>query len=373
MSAVAAAHSGPHPSPPAMACAVLRCQGASARVEAGCAGVRRAGSGAECQAADRWHLGSDTKAVTAVLASVCVERGEVGWGTSVEAALPGLEVHEGYAGVTLEQLLTHTSGAPGTAPPDAWALAWRSEEAGDPPAEQRRGFVAALLQLPPAAARGSYEYSNQGYAIAGHMLETLLGTSYEDLVTACVLQPLGITSAGFGAAPGDEDPWGHAQVDGEEGWSPCDPAVLGSDNPTAISPAGRLHMSIEDWGRFVAAVVSPEVAESKLGLPLPSWRRLHEPLVQMPEGAERYGLGWMVCERPWAAGGRALTHSGSNTMNYCTAWAVPASEEQGEESGKVGAWAVLVACNAGGEAAGVVGAAVDEIVLGELSAAAASI
>ena len=197
--------------------------------------------------------------------------------------------------------MTHTSGAPSTAPPDAWALAWRSEEAGDPPAEQRLGFVAALLQLPPAAARGSYEYSNQGYAIAGHMLETLLGTGYEDLVTARVLQPLGITTAGFGAAPGDEDPWGHAQADGEEGWSPCDPAVLGSDNPTAISPAGRLHMSIEDWGRFVAAVVSPEVAESKLGLPLPAWRRLHEPLVKMPEGAERYGLGWMVCERPWAA------------------------------------------------------------------------
>ena len=80
-----------------------------------------------------------------------------------------------------------------------------------------------------------------------------------------------------------------------------------------------------------------------------------------------------MCERPWAAGGRALTHSGSNTMNYCTAWAVPASEQQGEESGKVGAWAVLVACNAGGEAAAGVGAAVDEIVLGELSAAAASI
>ena len=64
--------------------------------------------------------------------------------------------------------------------------------------------------------------------------------------------------AGFGAAPGAASPWGHA-AEGQAR-AAADPAVLGSDNPTAVAPAGRLHMSLPDWGRFVAAFVSPEAA-----------------------------------------------------------------------------------------------------------------
>ena len=41
-----------------------------------------------------------------------------------------------------------------------------------------------------------------------------------------------------------------------------------------------------------------------------------------------------MCERGWA-GGTALTHSGSNTVNYCTVWAAP---KQGR--------ALLAVCNA---------------------------
>lgn len=32
-----------------------------------------------------------------------------------------------------------------------------------------------------------------------------------------------------------------------------------------------------------------------------------------------YGCGWSIFDRDWA-NGRALTHSGRNTMNYAIAW-----------------------------------------------------
>ena len=48
---------------------------------------------------------------------------------------------------------------------------------------------------------------------------------------------------------------------------------------------------------------------------------------------------WIVTDRPWA-GGRALTHSGSNTMWYCTVWIAPARD-----------FAVLVTTNQGGDEA----------------------
>jgi hypothetical protein len=50
-------------------------------------------------------------------------------------------------------------------------------------------------------------------------------------------------------------------------------------------------------------------------------------------------MGWAVAERPWA-GGRVLTHSGSNTMWYCVAWLAPGKD-----------FAVLVCCNRGGDEA----------------------
>lgn len=50
-------------------------------------------------------------------------------------------------------------------------------------------------------------------------------------------------------------------------------------------------------------------------------------------------MGWIAVNRPWA-GGMALTHAGSNTMNYCVTWLAP----------KKG-FAVLVCTNRGGQQA----------------------
>jgi CubicO group peptidase (beta-lactamase class C family) len=47
-----------------------------------------------------------------------------------------------------------------------------------------------------------------------------------------------------------------------------------------------------------------------------TFRKLHAPV-----GGD-YALGWVVTERKWA-GGRALTHSGSNNMFYVVVWMAP--------------------------------------------------
>jgi hypothetical protein len=49
-------------------------------------------------------------------------------------------------------------------------------------------------------------------------------------------------------------------------------------------------------------------------------------------------MGWIVGERDWA-GGRVLTHAGSNTMWYAVVWIAPARD-----------FAVLVAANRGFDA-----------------------
>jgi CubicO group peptidase (beta-lactamase class C family) len=198
-------------------------------------------------------------------------------------------------------------------------------------------LVAALLAAPPAQAPGTqFAYSNAGYALAGAMLETRADEVWENLMRREVFVPLKMDSAGFGA-PGKasklDQPLGHhASVDGK----PPRPQPVGprADNPAAIAPAGAVHASLSDWGRFVAAhLAGARGAKDYLGED--SWRRLHQPL----EGQD-YALGWGTTDREWA-GGTAWTHNGSNTLWYATVWVSP---ERG--------FAVLAVTNLGGDEAG---------------------
>jgi D-alanyl-D-alanine carboxypeptidase len=334
---------------PALGAAIVTGEGLAA---IGAVGVRRAHGTDAVTADDRWHLGSCTKAMTATLVARLVERGTLTWTTTVADAFPGLKdrMDPGWRAVTIEQLLVHRAGAPPDLDrDDLWARLWRHQGT---PTEARRLLLEGVVRRPPSPDPGTRTvYSNAGYAIAGHMLETITGTPWEDLMRREVFAPLGMSTPGFGApgspaAAGEppDQPRGH-----RDGDRPVEPGP-GSDNPPAIAPAGTVHASLADWGRFVMAHLRGargepvHAADGSLFLTPESWRRLHTP-GESPN-AEGHAAGWGVATRPWARGdapgdtGRVLTHAGSNTMWFCVAWVAP---EKG--------FAALVTCNDGGKAA----------------------
>ena len=63
---------------------------------------------------------------------------------------------------------------------------------------------------------------------------------------------------------------------------------------------------------------------------------LHRP---GPASPYAYACGRGIAERPWA-GGRVLTHTGSNNANFSAVWLAPEK-----------AFGVVAVCNQGGEAA----------------------
>lgn len=307
-------------------------------VAIGAVGVRALGDDAPVTTDDLWHLGSCTKSMTATVAAVLVEQGKIDWDTTVGEVFADEfpDLHEAYRGATLEQMLRHRAGCFTAAPPEAWAAARRQRGSVR---EQRDAFVRAVLSTAPAYEPGTQRaYSNQGFAVAGAMLERAGGgddTTWEELATDLLFEPLGMTTAGFGA-PGSaesvDQPRGH--IAGPIPGAPLQPMVPGpySDNPPAISPAGRAHMSMEDWARYVREHLRGRQGRSDL-LPQHAWEHLHS-----DPHDDDYGLGWGVVPREW--GGEVIAHSGSNTMWYCVVWASP-------ESG----FAVLVATNRAGDIA----------------------
>lgn len=287
---------------PGMAAAAVR---NGETVALGVAGVRTRGKPDNIAAADRFHIGSDTKAMTAMLCGILVDQGKLKWDQTLGETFPELKksMHPQYQAVTLEQLLTHRGGAPGELEKDElWGKLW--EHKGTP-TSARRLLLQGVTSKPPAAAPGEkFIYSNAGVSIAGHMAEKVTGKSWEDLMREKIFRPLGMTTAGFGA-PGtrakNDQPRGH-KADG----SPVEPG-LGADNPVAIAPSGVVHCSIGDWAKFVAANLPS--AKTKLVKP-ETLEKLHTPA----PGEPKYAMGWIIADgQPWA-GGPALTHAGSNTM-----------------------------------------------------------
>lgn len=296
---------------PALGAAVVTADGL---VAVGAAGVRSWSAAVPATAGDQWHIGSCTKTMTATLVARLVERGLLGWETTIGEVL-GPDVHPAWKKVTVAWLLSHRSGAPLNFSEDLWE---RMVARGGSVPEQRRFFVTEGLKAAPAAAPNTETiYSNSAFLVAGVMLETLTGASWEDLMRREVFEPLGMTDTGFGApgTPGQLDqPLGHTR--GDSGWTPV-ALGPGADNPAATGPAGTVHTTLADWARFVAAHLRGERGDERF-LRRATWRRLHRP------GGRGWGYtpGWAVGERG-SAGGTVLRHLGSNGFWVAEATLLP--------------------------------------------------
>ncbi|KSB88005.1 hypothetical protein AS593_19030 [Caulobacter vibrioides] len=264
------------------------------------AGVRRAGGADLVQATDPWHIGSNTKAMTAVVYARLVEAGKARWGASLASLFPGVKLDPAWNDTTIERLMSHVSGV-SDKPVMAGGWLIRAHADKRPLVAQRADLAAQLLSAPPSGQPGKYEYANLNYVLAGAAIEAITGTPWEQAIDVHLFQPLGIASAGFGAPKGAV-PWGHLPAPGG-GLTPVDPAGP-SDNPPAMGPAGTVHMTLADHARFARLFLK----DSAL-LSADSVKRL-----TTPAGDAIYALGWLVVPaQPWSRG-PLLVHEGSNTM-----------------------------------------------------------
>jgi CubicO group peptidase (beta-lactamase class C family) len=288
-------------------------------VAIGAAGIRRRGVNEQVKIDDVFHIGSDTKAMTATLCGILVDEKKLKWSTTLGEVFPELKakMKPVWAGVTLEQLLTHHAGVEADSTKQAW---WKKAWAkGLDPVKGRQMMLEDIVARDPEAQPGEkYIYSNAGVAIAGHMAEKVSHTPWEKLITDKLFKPLGMTSAGFGAPVGAHAVWGHGALDAAV------PPGPGADNPETIGPAATVHCTISDWAKFVQMHLKGGRGERTLVSP-ETMAKLQTPIKAKGPDEPDYAMGWIVVDRPWA-GGKTLVHAGSNTMWFCEVWAGPTSD-----------------------------------------------
>jgi CubicO group peptidase (beta-lactamase class C family) len=271
-------------------------------------GVRRTDRTAHTQIRDSWIIGSTGKPQTAAMIARLVDRGVLAWGTPLSAMLPELadQMRPEYRAVTLIQLLSHHAGLPENVSDMAFVESFFTDKR--PLSVQRLAYVARALGEPPAYVPGSdFGYSNSGFLIAAAIAERATGGTYEALMRREVFQPLGMSTAGFGATPAGQ-PTGH------EADKP-----VGPSNSAMFAPAGNLHMSVEDWARFCVDQLAGSKGKGKL-LSLASYR-----LMQTAQPNGPTGLDWGVQASIAGRRGPVLVHSGSDGYWFAYAVLFPAS------------------------------------------------
>ena len=143
---------------------------------------------------DKFRIASISKTITAITALQLVEEGAVGLddpiGSIVADAVGVSSPSARVAGLTLRQLLTHTSGFP-----QYENLFFRNQVGS---CEE-----AAAVGLTRSLQGAGYRYSNMNYCVLGLVIEQLTGQGYEQVVYDRLLTPLGIS--GMRLAP-TQDP-----------------------------------------------------------------------------------------------------------------------------------------------------------------------
>jgi CubicO group peptidase (beta-lactamase class C family) len=258
-------------------------------------GVRRADRSDPVQIGDQWLIGSTSKSQTVAMIARLVDRGVLSWDAPLSSLLPDLtgKMLPEYRAVTLTQLLSHHAGLPENVADLTFFEAFFNDPRPLP--QQRLAYIEHALREASIYTPGTdFGYSNTGFLIAAAIAERATGLPYEELVRREVFQPLGMTTAGFGATD-EGQPSGHN-----------DGKPIGPSNPLMFAPAGNIHMSLPDWSKFCLDQLAGAKGQGRLLSPA-SYR-----LMQTPQPNGPTGLDWGI--QPSIAGrqGPVLVHGGSD-------------------------------------------------------------
>ncbi len=157
-------------------------------------------------------IASNSKAFTATALALLVEDGKIKWDDPVINYLPWFRLSSPYvtSELTVKDLLVHRSGL-GLGAGDL--LLWPSTDL------TRDEIVRKIKDVPLATSfRNNFAYDNVLYLVAGELISTVSGMSWEKFIKTRILQPLGMdeTIADISLLPEQKNvATTHAEVEGK--------------------------------------------------------------------------------------------------------------------------------------------------------------
>ena len=242
-----------------------------------------------------FRLGSITKQFTAVAILMLAEQGKLSLADDVTKFFPDFP-SKGRA-VTVEHLLTHTSGIKSYTSIPAWRTMWRKDMT-----------VAELIDLfknePADFEPGAqWAYNNSGYILLGAIIEKVSGMTYEQFLQKNVFDPLGMKHTFYGSA---------ARVIPRRvpGYTMSRDGLRNAEYLSMTQPyaAGSLLSTVDDLALWDAALDTDKLVKQA------SLQKAWTPYALKDGSTTNYGFGWSKLQYD----GRTLVEHGGGIHGFST-------------------------------------------------------
>lgn len=251
---------------------------------------------------DRFHIGSNTKAITAFIIAKYVEKGKLKWTSKFFDIFPEWKKNSNptYHKITLKDLLSHRAriqpfqGENDTIIPEIKGTKQ----------EKRKLFGKFVLTLAPTDEDTihKFNYSNADYTLAALMLEKVTKKSWEQLIEKIFNKDLKLeVGLSWPENQKNKDTWGHSYENGK-----LIPVPSNVDyHLDYTEPAGDLNVKLKDYIKFVQLNLDGLKGNDNY-LTAKTYQFIHK-------GIENYALGWYNI---YENGKELSTHSGTAGTYY---------------------------------------------------------
>lgn len=235
-----------------------------------------------------FRLGSITKQFTAVAILMLAERGKLSTSDEITKFLPNYPT-KGHK-ITIEHLLTHTSGIKSYTGMPEWRALWRKDFKL---AELIDFFKNQQMDFSPGE---KWNYNNSGYVLLGAIIEKASGQTYEDFLVKNIFEPLGMKDTYY-------DNTTRIIPRRVSGYSKTPQGYKNAEYLSMTQPhaAGSLMSTVDDLARWHAALSTDKLLKQE------TLKRAWTPYVLRNGKPTKYGYGWYMTS---IEGSRTIEHGG---------------------------------------------------------------
>lgn len=251
-----------------------------------------------------FRIGSVTKQFTAVSILMLMEQGKLSLSDEITKFLPDYPT-QGHK-ITIEHLLTHTSGIKSYTSLPEWLPLWRKDMT-------MKELIDLFKNKPMEFAPGdSWNYNNSAFVLLGAIIEKITGQSYGEFVEKNIFTPLGMTQSFYDntqrviprrAAGYSKNGSGYANAQ-----------YLSMSQPHA---AGSLMSTVDDLAKWDASLYTEKLVKQE------SLKKAWTPFVMNGGRPTNYGYGWGITT---LEGERMITHGGGINGFTCDVVRLPESK-----------------------------------------------
>jgi CubicO group peptidase (beta-lactamase class C family) len=251
-----------------------------------------------------FRIGSITKQFTAVSILMLMEQGKLSLSDEITKFLPDYPT-QGHK-ITVEHLLTHTSGIKSYTGMAEWRPLWRKDL-------KLTELIDIFKNQPMEFAPGEkWNYNNSAYVLLGAIIEKVSGQSYADFVEKNIFAPLGMNQSFYDNTQRiiPRRAAGYSRNAGKF----VNAEYLSMSHPHA---AGSLMSTVDDLAKWDAALYTEKLVKQE------SLKKAWTAFVLNDGKPTTYGYGWGVNA---LQGMQMLTHSGGINGFTCDAVRLPESK-----------------------------------------------